>query len=610
MAAIDDFLRALSGQESGGESDPYGASNRGGSGAYGKYQFMPQYWPEFAQQAGLPANAPMTPENQERVARARVSMLYNQYGNWADVAAVWYSGRPLTGMSEATANASQSGGPSIRQYANEVVGRMGGGSAPVNGRAPTVALTWANAPITGKFGPTDEVRDGGYTDPVTGEYFPHFNKGYDFGIPAGTPIEAAVGGEVIAVGRQGDGWGISVKIRDAEGNTHNYGHLSDFSVQVGDRVAAGQLIGISGNSADPIPGTDMVTSTGDHLSYDVWDANGRYLDPSRFLNGGSVGPELPFSQQEYQQKVARYLYLESKLNNYDPYDQESYDGDYDADLQEWSQVAAEIQAYDTALARGGTGIDDEIARGRYQWETDPRRIDAENSANAWARQQQINQQALTSTQNDLAEQRLTQDSANAETQAYKQSSIFGAPMGFRVGATDLPTEEELFQKNIDRVSKNLPEVTPIPYAPPLGAFGAPRSPSGSSTGPLSQTPAANSALLAPLAGILNPAAPKPSWAPQDLQQPNASLTSPGLGGRIDSAFGNTSLGRLGGLFGGQQQAPAPTAPGDQSAFGRRFQFPNPLAGAMIDATAPRQPQSSIATSARRFVGSLFNGRRY
>ena len=409
---------------------------------------------------------------------------------------------------------------------------------------------------------------------------------------------------------RGDG-GVAIGLFQIQDNRNFAGRPSaeqledpEFNI----RYAAQQLGAASGKWTDWGEGSTYNGQPFGALGHNPYPGDSG--DYSQVSNTWDATQQLPFSQQEYQQKVARYLYLESKLNNYDPYDQESYDGDYDADLQEWSQVAAEIQAYDTALARGGTGIDDEIARGRYQWETDPRRIDAENSANAWARQQQINQQALASTQNDLAEQRLTQDSANAETQAYKQSSIFGAPMGFRVGATDLPTEEELFQKNIDRASKNLPEVTPIPYAPPLGAFGDPRSPSGSSTGPLSQTPAANSALLAPLAGILNPAAPKPSWAPQDLQQPNASLTSPGLGGRIDSAFGNTSLGRLGGLFGGQQQAPAPTAPGDQSAFGRRFQFPNPLAGAMIDATAPRQPQSSIATSARRFVGSLFNGRRY
>lgn len=328
-------------------------------------------------------------------------------------------------------------------------------------------------------------------------------------------------------------------------------------------------------------------------------------DYSQVSNTWDATQQLPFSQQEYQQKVARYLYLESKLNNYDPYDQESYDGDYDADLQEWSQVAAEIQAYDTVMAQGGTGIDDEIARGRYRWETDPRRIDAENSANAWARQQQINQQALTSTQNDLAEQRLTQDSANAETQAYKQSSIFGAPMGFRVGATDLPTEEELFQKNIDRASKNLPEVTPIPYAPALGAFGAPRAPSsgGGSTGQsFGKIPTEKD-----IRSALHP--------PQQMPGGTTITSVPG-GARIGA--GSFASEAAVGSFGKRFTAPIDMirnalADTQRSTTPGATRLPTPSAPPL--ATGTPTPYSSVSnpslpTSVRRFVGSLFNGRRY
>jgi len=147
--------------------------------------------------------------------------------------------------------------------------------------------SWATAPRTQGFGPTDEVRDGGYTDPETGEYFPHFNKGIDFALPVGTPIEAAVGGEVVHIGRAGDGWGISVKIRDANGNIHNYGHLSEIAQGKGTIVKAGDIIGKSGDTADPIPGTDMFTSSGPHLSYDVWkESNGAFFDPKDLIAGG------------------------------------------------------------------------------------------------------------------------------------------------------------------------------------------------------------------------------------------------------------------------------------------------------------------------------------
>jgi len=316
-----------------------------------------------------------------------------------------------------------------------------------------------------------------------------------------------------------------------------------------------------------------------------------------------MGPELPFSDAEYQEKVARYLYLEAQLANHDPLVNPL--PNYDALLQEWSQVAAEISSYDAAKAQGGTGIDDEIARGRYQWETDPRRIDAENSANAWARQQQINAQALGSTQTDLGEQRMTADAASAETQAYMSSNHFTQPMGFRVGATDLPTEEELFAKNIERASKDLPEVTPIPYAPALGAFGAPRSP-GTGTLPT------QSFGTIPTEDDIRSALGAPATKPFVNQ--STSYQTPGAG---QSPYSISSM--------------TPS----QSAFGKRFTSPMDLVrNALADsqrsstptstrlptpapiATGTPTPYSSVsssqplATSARRFVGTLFGGRRY
>lgn len=146
--------------------------------------------------------------------------------------------------------------------------------------------SWASAPLTQGFGPTDEVRDGSYTDPETGEYYPHFNKGYDFGLPEGTPIDAAAGGVVVSANRAGDGWGVSVKIRDAEGNIHNYGHLKGINVAQGQTVKPGDIIGFSGNTADPLP-DGTVTSTGPHLSYDVWkESSGKFFEPKKFVAGG------------------------------------------------------------------------------------------------------------------------------------------------------------------------------------------------------------------------------------------------------------------------------------------------------------------------------------
>ncbi len=123
-SALEAMMNALSGQESGGD---YNARNAD-SGASGRWQIMPENWPSWAQEAGLPADAPMTPANQDSVVRNKLTQYYNKFGNWADVAAAWYSGQPLN---EATADAPQGGGkyPSIRDYANSVIGMAFGSGA-------------------------------------------------------------------------------------------------------------------------------------------------------------------------------------------------------------------------------------------------------------------------------------------------------------------------------------------------------------------------------------------------------------------------------------------------------------------------------------------------
>jgi len=130
---------------------------------------------------------------------------------------------------------------------------------------------WYNGPITQGYGPTDEPLDSGY------QGYAHFNKGLDYGLPTGTPITALVGGTVLSAGDSGDGWGISIKIKDANGYIHNYGHLDSVNVKVGQTINAGDLVALSGNSGN---------STGPHLSYDVADPSGNYIDPSGFVPTG------------------------------------------------------------------------------------------------------------------------------------------------------------------------------------------------------------------------------------------------------------------------------------------------------------------------------------
>jgi hypothetical protein len=129
-------------------------------------------------------------------------------------------------------------------------------------------MDWWQYQITQGFGPTSEQLDGGYAG------YDHFNKGIDFAAPLGTPVRSLVSGTVISAGDSADGWGTSVKIRDANGNTHNLGHLSAANVQPGQTILAGQLVGASGSTGK---------STGPHVSYDVWDPAGNFFDPYQFI---------------------------------------------------------------------------------------------------------------------------------------------------------------------------------------------------------------------------------------------------------------------------------------------------------------------------------------
>jgi hypothetical protein len=85
---INRFLYALGQVESGGN---YYARNST-SGAYGKYQIMPSNWPTWARIYIGNSSAPQTPTNQEKVARGKVTALYNWLDTWPNVAHWWLTG--------------------------------------------------------------------------------------------------------------------------------------------------------------------------------------------------------------------------------------------------------------------------------------------------------------------------------------------------------------------------------------------------------------------------------------------------------------------------------------------------------------------------------------
>lgn len=97
------------------------------------------------------------------------------------------------------------------------------------------------------------------------------HTGVDFGAPVGTRVNSAANGVVIGVGRQG-AYGNVVKVRQADGTTALYGHLSGANVKPGQRVKAGQQIARSGNTG---------RSTGAHLHFEI---------RGRDTYGGDINP--------------------------------------------------------------------------------------------------------------------------------------------------------------------------------------------------------------------------------------------------------------------------------------------------------------------------------
>ena len=122
-ASKEAFINAIAGQESGGSYD----AENGDTGAYGKYQILPSNWPEWAEEAGIGADAPRTPENQEIVARFKLGQYYDKYGA-RGAAIAWYGGEGALNYSDEALNRKQGDNgeyPSINEYADEVLGRMG-----------------------------------------------------------------------------------------------------------------------------------------------------------------------------------------------------------------------------------------------------------------------------------------------------------------------------------------------------------------------------------------------------------------------------------------------------------------------------------------------------
>lgn len=87
---IKALATAIKKQESGGSKDPY--NTKGASGEFGAYQFMPDTWKGWAKTHLGDENAPMTMENQNKVAYNQIKSWKDKGYNPAQIAAAWNAG--------------------------------------------------------------------------------------------------------------------------------------------------------------------------------------------------------------------------------------------------------------------------------------------------------------------------------------------------------------------------------------------------------------------------------------------------------------------------------------------------------------------------------------
>ena len=125
-SSFEKFIAAITGQESGGN---YSARNKD-SGAMGRYQIMPgnisgshKGWDYEALGYDISASQFMNnPKLQDAIARYKLQQYYNKWGP-RGAAIAWYAGPGAVG--KVNGNKSQGAYPTINQYANVILKRMG-----------------------------------------------------------------------------------------------------------------------------------------------------------------------------------------------------------------------------------------------------------------------------------------------------------------------------------------------------------------------------------------------------------------------------------------------------------------------------------------------------
>ena len=137
--------------------------------------------------------------------------------------------------------------------------------------APFTRPISAEYPTTSPFGTRRSYNGGPYAS---------YHEGQDFGVPAGVPV-LAPGDGVVALAEPLNVRGNAVILDHGGGVFTGYWHLSEIYVAPGQAVAAGDVLGLSGNTG---------LSTGAHLHWEL-RIYGIAVDPLQFLTDPLSAPQ-------------------------------------------------------------------------------------------------------------------------------------------------------------------------------------------------------------------------------------------------------------------------------------------------------------------------------
>ena len=124
------------------------------------------------------------------------------------------------------------------------------------------------------------LEDYEFTSPF-GVRFGKLHAGIDLAAPEGTPYKAIHAGTVTKAGYEG-GYGYAIHIKHSDGSEAIYAHSRRLMVSAGDKVKAGQVIGLTGNTG---------YSYGTHLHIET-HVDGQPVDPIVFLREHGVDIKL------------------------------------------------------------------------------------------------------------------------------------------------------------------------------------------------------------------------------------------------------------------------------------------------------------------------------